>query len=72
MRKNVRFIFTFPQSIFGVYDTGNGIVYIFGNHAEESVEEVIDHEVLHWAVQKIAGEKASLELDDIPKHLLVV
>jgi len=72
MRKNLRFRFEFPESIFGVYDTGEGIIHIFGVHVEESIEDVLSHEVLHWAVQKLAGKKASIDLDNVLKRLLVI
>ncbi len=67
--KKVQFRFCYPSSIFGVYDTGDGVIYIFGQHDGE-IEEVLNHEVLHWALQKMAGKKASLDLDNIPKELL--
>jgi len=67
--KKVQFRFCYPSSIFGVYDTGDGVIYIFGQH-DGKIEEVLNHEVLHWALQKMAGKKASLDLDNIPKELL--
>jgi len=30
----------------------------------------LSHEVLHWVVQKLAGKKASLQLDNIPPEWL--
>jgi len=50
----MQFRFCFPPSIYGIYDTGEGVIYIFGEHDGE-IEDVLSHEVLHWAVQKIAG-----------------
>lgn len=67
--RRVRFRFCFPSSIYGIYDTGEGVVYIFGEH-DGKIEDVLSHEVLHWAVQKVAGKKASLDLDNIPAELL--
>ncbi len=67
LRRRVRFEFKYPPSIYGIYDSGAGTIYIFGR-PEESIEEVIGHEVLHWAVQKVAGKQASLDLDNIPKE----
>ncbi len=67
--RRVQFRFCYPSSIFGVYDTGEGVIYLFGQHDRE-IEDVLNHEVLHWAVQKVAGKKASLDLDSIPKELL--
>ena len=67
--RRVQFRFCYPSSVFGVYDTGDGVIYIFGQHDGE-IEEVLNHEVLHWALQKVAGKKASLDLDNIPKELL--
>ena len=67
--RRVQFRFRYPSSIFGVYDTGDGVIYLFGQHYGE-IEEVLNHEVLHWTVQKVAGKKASLDLDNIAKELL--
>jgi hypothetical protein len=67
--RRVQFRFCYPSSIFGVYDTGEGVIYLFGQHHGE-IEDVLNHEVLHWAVQKVAGKKASLDLDSIPKKFL--
>jgi hypothetical protein len=66
--RRVQFHFRFPTSIFGVYDTGDGVIYIFGEHDGE-IEHVLGHEVLHWAVQKVAGKQASLDLDNISKEM---
>ena len=67
--RRVRFRFCFPPSIYGIYDTGDGVIYIFGEHDWE-IEDILSHELLHWAVQKMAGKKASLALDNIRKELL--
>ena len=67
-RRNVQFRFCFPP-LYGIYDTGDGIIYIFGDHNGE-VEDVLSHEVLHWAVQKVAGKKACLSLDNVSSELL--
>ncbi len=67
--RRVQFRFCFPPSIYGIYDTGGGVIYVFGEHDGE-IEDVLGHEVLHWAVQKVAGKQASLDLDNIPKELL--
>ncbi len=71
LNRTVQFRFHYPPSIFGVYDTGDGVVYVFGQHDGE-IEDVLSHEVLHWTVQKVAGEKASLDLDNIARELLRV
>ena len=68
MRKNLKFEFRFPE-IYGIYDTGGGIIYVFGEH-EDKIEDVLSHEVLHWAVQKAAGKQASLDLDNVPSCFL--
>lgn len=60
--------FCFPP-LYGIYDTGDGTIYIFGEH-EELIENIVNHEVLHWVLQKIAGKKASLALDDVSSELL--
>jgi hypothetical protein len=60
--------FCFPP-LYGIYDTGDGTIYIFGEH-EDEIEQVVSHEVLHWVLQKIAGKKASLGLDNVPPEFL--
>jgi len=67
-RRRVEFRFCFPP-IYGVYDTGEGVIYVFGEH-DGKIEDVLSHEVLHWVVQKLAGKKASLQLDNIPPEWL--
>jgi len=62
--------FCFPP-LYGIYDTGDGTIYIFGEH-EDEIDEVISHEVLHWLLQKVAGKRASLSLDNIPAEFLEV
>jgi len=69
--RRVQFRFCYPSCIFGVYDTGDGLIYIFGQHDGE-IEDVLNHEVLHWAVQKVGGKKASLDLDNVPRELLCI
>ncbi len=67
----VQFHFKYPSSIYGVYDTGDGVIYIFGQHDGE-IEDVLNHEVLHWTLQKVMGKKASLDLDNIPRELIEI
>jgi len=62
--------FCFPP-FYGIYDTGDGTIYIFGDYDGE-IEDVISHEILHWALQKVAGEDASLALDNVKPELLLV
>jgi len=64
MAKSLAFVFQFPP-IYGVFDTGNGVVYIFGEQHEDEIEDVITHETLHYVVQKVAGKRASLKLDRV-------
>lgn len=66
----LRLKFCFPP-LYGIYDTGDGTIYIFGDQDGE-IEDVISHEVLHWVMQKIAGKKASLALDNISSEFLRV
>ncbi len=68
MAKSVQFVFQFPP-IQGAFDTGYGIVYIFGELHEDEVEDVIVHETLHYVLQKTAGKRASLMLDEIHDRL---
>jgi hypothetical protein len=62
--------FCFPP-LYGIYDTGEGTIYIFGDHDGE-IEDVLNHEVLHWVLHKIVGKDASLALDNLPSELLRV
>ena len=68
--RTLKLKFCFPP-LYGVYDTGDGTIYIFGEHDGE-IEDVLSHETLHWVVQKVAGKNASLALDDLPSELLRV
>ncbi len=68
--RRLEFRFCFPP-IYGIYDTGKGVIYVFGEH-DGKTEDVLSHEVLHWTVQKMAGKKASLDLDNVPSKLLRV
>jgi len=68
MAKSVQFVFQFPP-IQGVFDTGYGVVYIFGELHEDEIEDVIIHETLHYVLQKTAGKGASLMLDEIHDRL---
>ncbi|MGB9134866.1 MAG: hypothetical protein WCC63_04705 [Candidatus Bathyarchaeia archaeon] len=68
MSRKLQFHFYFPP-IYGIYDTGEGKIYVFGDH-DGKIEDILSHEVLHWAVQKIAGKRASLTMDNVPSQLL--
>jgi len=68
MAKSVQFVFQFPP-IQGLFDTGYGVIYIFGELHEDEVEDVIVHETLHYVLQKTAGRRASLMLDEINDRL---
>ena len=70
MRRKLQFQFCFPP-IYGIYDTGDSTIYVFGDH-DGKIEDILSHEVLHWAVQKTAGKNASLDLDNVPSDLLRV
>ena len=70
MARSVDFVFQFPP-IQGVFDTGYGIVYIFGELHEDEIEDIIVHETLHYVVQKTAGKRASLKLDRIDAKINV-
>jgi hypothetical protein len=63
-------MFCFPP-FYGIYDTGDGTIYIFGEHDGE-IEDVISHEILHWVLQKVGGKEASLGIDNVPSELLRV
>jgi len=64
MAKSLEFIFQFPP-IYGVFDSGHGIVYIFGELHENEIEDIIAHETLHYVLLRVAGKRASLKLDRI-------
>jgi len=68
MAKSLVFVFEFPP-IYGVFDTGHGIVYIFGELHENDVEDIIVHETLHFVLLRVVGKRASLKLDRV--HSLV-
>jgi len=64
MAKSLEFVFEFPP-VYGVFDTGHGIVYIFGELHETAIEEILAHETLHYVLLRVVGKRASLKLDDI-------
>ncbi len=66
--RTLQFRFCFSP-IYGIYDTGEGVIYVFGEQ-DGKIEDVLSHEALHWAVQKMAGKRASLDLDNVPSKLL--
>ena len=68
--RTLRLMFCFPP-MYGIYDTGDGTIYIFGDQ-DDKIEDVLNHEVLHWALQKVMGKAASLALDNVPSGLLRV
>ena len=68
LNRRVQFRFHFPP-IYGIYDTGDGLIYVFGEQ-DGKIEDVLGHETLHWVVQRVAGKKASLDLDNVPSKLL--
>jgi hypothetical protein len=55
----LRFIFEFPP-IHGVFDTGYGVVYVFGGLHESEIENILVHETLHYVLLRVAGKRASL------------
>ena len=69
MAKSLEFIFEFPP-IYGVFDAGYGVVYIFGELHENEIEDIIVHETLHYVLLRAAGKKASLKLDRIYAQLV--
>lgn len=68
MAKVLEFIFQFPP-IYGAFDTGHGLVYIFGELHETEIEDIIVHETLHYVLLKTVGKKASLKLDRVYSEL---
>jgi hypothetical protein len=69
MAKVLEFVFQFPP-IHGVFDTGYGVVYVFGELHENEIEDVLEHETLHYVLLRVAGKKASLKLDRVYSQIL--
>jgi hypothetical protein len=59
----LKFKFVFPP-LYGVFDTGDGTIYIFGDQDGKLID-VINHETLHYVVMEVAGKEACLQLDNI-------
>jgi hypothetical protein len=68
LARSLRFIFEFPP-IHGVFDTGYGVVYVFGGLHESEIENILVHETLHYVLLRVAGKRASLRLDRIYTQL---
>ena len=64
MAKSLEFVFQFPP-VHGVFDTGFGVVYVFGELHENEIEDILAHETLHYVLLRTAGKKASLRLDRV-------
>jgi hypothetical protein len=69
MAKSLEFVFQFPP-VHGVFDTGFGVVYVFGELHENEIEDILAHETLHYVLLRVAGKKASLKLDKIYSHVI--
>jgi hypothetical protein len=69
MAKVLEFIFQFPP-VHGVFDTGFGVVYVFGELHENEIEDILAHETLHFVLLRVAGKKASLKLDRVYAHVV--
>jgi hypothetical protein len=69
MAKSLEFVFQFPP-VHGVFDTGFGVVYVFGELHENEIEDILAHETLHYVLLRVAGKKASLRLDRIYSHVV--
>lgn len=69
MAKVLEFVFQFPP-IHGIFDTGFGVVYIFGELHENEIEDIIEHETLHYVLLRVSGKKASLRLDRVYSQIL--
>ncbi len=68
-KRALEFVFQFPP-VQGVFDTGYGIVYVFGELHENEIEDILEHETLHFVLLRVAGKKASLKLDRIYTQVL--
>lgn len=69
MAKVLEFVFQFPP-VHGVFDTGFGIVYIFGELHENEIEDILAHETLHYVLLRVAGKRASLRLDRVYSEII--
>jgi hypothetical protein len=68
MASSLKFVFQFPP-VQGFFDTGYGIIYIFGEMHENQVESIITHETLHYVLQRVVSKRASLKLDNISEQV---
>jgi hypothetical protein len=68
MARSLKFVFEFPP-IQGFFDTGCGVIYIFGGVHEAEVEDIIVHETMHYVLMRLVGKRASLKLDNVYKEL---
>lgn len=69
MAKVLQFVFQFPP-VHGVFDTGFGIVYVFGELHENEIEDILAHETLHFVLLRVAGKRASLRLDRVYSQII--
>lgn len=69
MAKVLQFVFQFPP-VHGVFDTGFGVVYIFGELHENEIEDILAHETLHFVLLRVAGKRASLRLDRVYSEII--
>ncbi len=49
----------------GFYMVGHGVAIIFSDEAGSDVEGSINHETLHYVIEKVAGRKATKKFDKI-------
>lgn len=64
MARALEFVFQFPP-IHGIFDMGFGLIYVFGELHENEIEDILEHETLHFVLLRVAGKKASLRLDRV-------
>ena len=58
------FRFEFPEVLHGYWDVYSKDVYVFGKrHTPETSAKAIDHEALHYTIQRVAGPQASERFD---------
>ena len=68
MARSLKFVFEFPP-VHGIFDTGCGVIYIFGGMHENEIENIIAHETMHYVLLRIAGKRACMKLDNIYERL---
>ena len=63
--------FEYPFIFEGYWCPETKKAYVFGrSHDEESTIDTIKHECIHYAVQKVAGKRATQKFDRLARKVL--